>query len=139
MEKILSRINPGLLLHFIVRRNDFIHGRQDLIEPDNFLQCSMLNLGKGKTFQPHQHIWKNRKEGRVIAQESWVVIKGWVKVFFYDTDDQLIKTAVLGAGDASYTLQGGHNYEILEDDTRVYEFKTGPYEGQEKDKVFINE
>ena len=37
----------------------------------------------------------------------------------------------------SFTLQGGHNYLILEDDTLVYEFKTGPYEGQEFDKKFI--
>jgi hypothetical protein len=27
-------------------------------------------------------------------------------------------------------LYGGHTYQILEDDTIVYEYKTGPYEGQ---------
>ena len=27
--------------------------------------------------------------------------------------------------------------KILEEDTIVYEYKTGPYEGQELDKVFI--
>ena len=37
------------------------------------------------------------------------------------------------------TFQGGHTYEILEDDTIVYEYKTGPYKGQENDKVFIDE
>ena len=31
------------------------------------------------------------------------------------------------------------NYIILEDDTIVYEYKTGPYEGQEMDKVFLEE
>ena len=35
------------------------------------------------------------------------------------------------------TFEGGHNYEILEENTLVYEFKTGPYEGIDKDKVFI--
>jgi hypothetical protein len=36
------------------------------------------------------------------------------------------------------TFRGGHNYLILEDDTIVYEYKTGPYLGQELDKVFLN-
>ena len=46
-------------------------------------------------------------------------------------------TEILNVGDASFTLEGGHNYEILEDNTLVYEYKTGPYEGQEFDKIFI--
>ena len=44
---------------------------------------------------------------------------------------------ILNQGDASFTLYGGHNYQILEDDTIVYEYKTGPYEGQKLDKTFI--
>ena len=72
----------------------------------------------------------------MIAQESWVVIKGSGKVFFYDTDMALLETHTLSAGDSSFTLEGGHTYEILEEDTLVYEYKTGPYEGQAKDKVF---
>jgi len=46
---------------------------------------------------------------------------------------------VLYVGDASFTLGGGHNYLILEEGTIVYEYKTGPYEGQLMDKVFIND
>ena len=36
-------------------------------------------------------------------------------------------------------FDGGHTYEILVDDTVVYEYKTGPYMGQAKDKEFITE
>jgi hypothetical protein len=35
------------------------------------------------------------------------------------------------------TFRGGHNYLILEEDTIVYEYKTGPYMGQQLDKVFL--
>jgi hypothetical protein len=63
--------------------------------------------------------------------------KGSVKCIFYDIDD-IIATPILKAGDASFTLYGGHTYQILEDDTIVYEYKTGPYEGQKLDKVFLN-
>jgi hypothetical protein len=56
---------------------------------------------------------------------------------FHDTDGALLKEVVLYPGDASMTFQGGHNYLILQDDTVVYEYKTGPYQGQALDKVFL--
>jgi cupin fold WbuC family metalloprotein len=138
MTKIYSLVDPTKLLHIIIRNKEIIEGREDLIPENNFIQCSTLKLNKGKTFKPHKHIWKQR-DRLVIAQESWIVIKGSVKCIFYDIDDQVINTPILYAGDASFTLEGGHNYEILEDDTVVFEYKTGPYEGQQLDKAFLNE
>ena len=35
------------------------------------------------------------------------------------------------------TFRGGHTYTLLEDDTIVREYKTGPYKGIDMDKVFI--
>jgi hypothetical protein len=137
MEHIYSKVEPNKLLHVIKRISDFSEGREDLIHEDNFIQCSALNLPRGKTFIPHKHIVKNRSYKNQIAQESWVVIRGSVKCIFYDLDDQIITTSILHPGDASFTLYGGHNYEILEEGTLVYEYKTGPYEGQQFDKVFL--
>ena len=136
MEKIYSKIDPDKLLHIIVRSNDIKPGREDIVSEENFIQCSMLNMDEGKTFNPHRHIWKERNRN-VIAQESWIVIKGSVKCIFYDLDDNVIAEPILYPGDASFTLEGGHNYLILEDGTLVYEYKTGPYEGQSLDKKFI--
>mgnify|MGYP003346116133 CR=1 FL=1 len=85
----------------------------------------------------NKHITKERSYKNQIAQESWVVIQGSVKCFFYDIDDTIIAEPILKAGDVSFTFSGGHNYLILENDTVVYEYKTGPYQGQEKDKVFL--
>tara|TARA_B100000902_G_C27272799_1_gene897216 strand:+ start:796 stop:1212 length:417 start_codon:yes stop_codon:yes gene_type:complete len=137
MEKIYSKVEPTKLLHVINRLSD-ITGRNDIIPEDNFIQCATLKMEKNKTFPPHKHITKDRHYPEQIAQESWVVIKGKVKCKFYDIDDTLIAEPILEPGDASFTLQGGHTYEILEEDTIVYEYKTGPYEGQTLDKVFIN-
>jgi hypothetical protein len=136
MEKIYSKKNPEVLLHLIYRKEDMVSGRTDIVSENNFIQCSSLNLDKGKTFKPHRHIWKERNIN-VIAQESWVVIKGKVKCIFYDLDDTILCEPILNEGDSSFTLQGGHNYLILEDNTLVYEYKTGPYEGQKLDKTFI--
>lgn len=136
MEKIYSKVQPERLLHIINRLED-IEGRQDIVPVDNFIQCATLKMENGKTFPPHKHITKDRHYNEQIAQESWVVIKGAVKCKFYDLDDTLISEPVLKPGDASFTLYGGHTYEILENDTIVYEYKTGPYEGQKLDKVFL--
>lgn len=136
MDKIYSKINPEVLLHIVVRKEDFIEGRQEIIDVNQFLQCCTLNLKKGHTFKPHKHKWKN-VDYRTVAQESWVVIKGSVQCIFYDIDDNIISQPILNEGDASFTLLGGHNYLILEDDTKVLEYKTGPYFGQAIDKEFI--
>ena len=136
MEKIYSKVEPNKLLHIINRVSE-IEGRNDIVDGENFIQCATLRMEKGKTFPPHKHIEKERTYTNQIAQESWVVIKGRVRCKFYDLDDSLIAEPILGVGDASFTLYGGHTYEILEEDTIVYEYKTGPYEGQQLDKVFI--
>ena len=108
----------------------------DVIDGDQFLQLAVLNYEKGRTFAPHKHIPKTVPT-TAIAQESWVVLSGKVRSFFYDLDDEIIAIQDLNPGDVSITLFGGHNYEILEEGTRVLEYKTGPYYGQELDKVFI--
>ncbi len=136
MEKIYSKVEPEKLLHLINRINDVDSERNNLIDNSEFLQCSTMKLNKGKTFKPHKHFLRERTEN-YIPQESWIVIKGSVKCIFYDLDDSIIAEPILYAGDASFTLYGGHTYLILEDDTIVYEYKTGPYENQEKDKKFI--
>ncbi len=136
MEKIYSKIEPNKLLHVINRVSE-IENRTEVVPEDNFIQCATLRMPKGKTFFPHKHITKDRHYPEQIAQESWVIIKGRVKCILYDIDDTIIATPILGVGDASFTLYGGHTYEILEDDTIVYEYKTGPYEGQALDKTFI--
>lgn len=134
MEKIYSKVKPNTLLHLINRLYE-IEGRHDVAPSNEFLQLATLKMKKGQTFKPHKHI-EFKKETN-IAQESWIVIKGSVKCIFYDLDDTVIAEPVLYPGDCSMTFRGGHNYLILEEDTIVYEYKTGPYYGQEFDKKFI--
>ena len=136
MEQIYSQVDPEVLCHQVIRLEG-IKDRHNVSTDDQFLQLATLRMNAGHTFRAHQHIWKPAPVEQVIAQESWVVIQGSVQVMFHDTDGALLKTVVLNAGDASMTFQGGHNYLILTDDTVVYEYKTGPYQGQALDKVFL--
>ena len=136
MKKIYSKISNNLI-HMVKRKSDIKYERENLSSDLEFLQCSSLNLPKGKTFKPHKHFHRLVTHENYIPQESWVVIDGSVKCFFYDIDDKLIDTIILYPGDASFTFEGGHTYEILEDNTIVYEYKTGPYLGIELDKIMI--
>ena len=142
MELFFSKINKDHLLHMVYRLNDFSNiqkgGRINVIDGKNFIQMSALRLNNGQTFEPHMHVWK-KGEKKVIAQESWVVIRGSVKCKFFDTNSKLLAEPILNIGDCSITLEGGHTYEILEKETLVYEYKTGPYKGQKNDKKFLNE
>lgn len=133
--KIYSRLEPTKLLHMIVR--EVPEGRTDLVEPDQFIQCAALRLPQYTSFKPHKHNWQPNNPGAHIAQESWVVIKGTVRVIYYDTDGTMLRDTFISEGEASITLEGGHNYEILTAGSKVFEFKTGPYINQEHDKTFI--
>jgi len=134
MEKIYSKVEPNTLLHLVNRLND-ITSRTNIAPEEEFLQLASLKMNKGQTFKAHKHIILDKVTN--IAQESWVVISGSVKCIFYDLDDTIIAEPILYPGDCSMTFRGGHNYLIMEDDTIVYEYKTGPYFGQEMDKVFL--
>ena len=49
----------------------------------------------------------------VIAQESWVVIRGKVKCSFYDINNKLLSHPILNQGDCSINLLwGSHLYYI---------------------------
>lgn len=134
MDKIYSTIKPGVLLHIIYRLAE-IDGRTNIAPETEYLQLASLKMQKGQTFRPHKHIVHEKATD--IAQESWLVIRGSVECILYDLDDRIVARPVLHAGDCSMTFRGGHNYHILEDDTIVYEYKTGPYLGIALDKTFI--
>lgn len=135
MHKIFSKTEPEKLLHFVTEIPTQ-KSRAELIEVDNYLQLSTLNLSEGQTFASHAHLWKELESNLSLAQEAWVVISGKVEATYFDLDDKYLEKVIIGPGQVSVTLFGGHGYRILED-TMAFEFKSGPYLGQALDKRFI--
>lgn len=133
--KIFSQKDNKILLHMVNRAKDVTSNRIDISPAEEYLQVSSFRMNNGKTFRAHQHVKNIRTTD--ITQESWIVIKGKVNAKLYDIDGTLLYEAILGPGDCSITFRGGHTYECMEDDSLVYEYKTGPYTGQENDKVFL--
>jgi hypothetical protein len=135
VKKIYSRVNESLLLHLILDDLDF-SDRLEIIQEDNFLQLATMSLLKGQEFAAHRHLDKDVNFSKFHAQESWVVMSGAVAVTFFDIDDTEIETHIVEAGGVSITLRGGHSYKVIEN-SRVLEFKTGPYLGRDADKMFL--
>jgi mannose-6-phosphate isomerase-like protein (cupin superfamily) len=136
MKKIYSKVVEDCLLLTLNRREDISTSRTDLSPAEEYLQCATKTLTKGIKFRPHRHNRLIRKTD--ITQEAWIFLSGRVRAKFYDLDDSIILDTELGAGDCVIVFKAGHGFEVLEDDTVLYEFKTGPYEGVELDKTFID-
>lgn len=134
---VYSKIDPKILLFVINRRESISDVRQDLSPGAEYLQVATKKLSAGTTFAPHRHNKLLRETD--ITQEAWVFLQGRVAARFWDIDDELIYETELGAGDAAVVFRGGHSFIVLEEDTILYEFKTGPYYGVEKDKTYIQE
>ena len=70
-------------------------------------------------------------------QESWILIKGAAKITYFDTNNIKIKKFSMCPGDISITFSGGHELEILKKGSILYEYKTGPYKGTNKDLKYL--
>jgi hypothetical protein len=134
--------DSGLLLHEVIRPSAVTGpvlelNRVDFSEPKEFLQGALIEIPANHSFRPHVHLERERSFSNLKAQESWVVMRGEVSVDYYSDNGVLLITENLRAGDVTITFRGGHGYRTLTSDAIVYEFKSGPYEGLEIDKVFI--
>tara|TARA_R100000458_G_C8268815_1_gene243609 strand:+ start:1714 stop:2133 length:420 start_codon:yes stop_codon:yes gene_type:complete len=134
-EVIYSKVKKNTPLLAINRRGEISEDRNDICSENELLQISTKLLKKGTTFKPHKH---NKLE-RITdtTHEAWIVLEGSIGATFWDIDDQVVFETVLSAGDCAVVFKAGHGFEVLEDDTILYEVKNGPYYGQLKDKTFI--
>lgn len=140
MIRVYSKIREKKLLHIVCNKSypsKIMSHRVDISNAKQFIQVATLLLKKNQTFLAHKHVWKFPRFKKMIAQESWVVLEGKVRMYTYDLDGTFIKSYLLSKGDFSITYEGGHNYKSLSKNTKVIEYKTGPYEGIKRDKVFL--
>ncbi len=134
--KIHSLVDPEILLAVLCQKTDIEGVRRDLSPSDECLQVACKKLNTSDTFRPHKHLTVHRETSQ--TQEVWIILGGAVEITLYDLNDEVIYRGRLESGDCFITLRGGHGFEVLEDDTILYEIKNGPYWGQESDKVFLN-
>jgi len=134
MKEILSKVDmkPVAVLYAFADMNEEGESRT---EPAVLMQVAAKVIPAEKIFAAHAHLPCER--ATVGTQEAWVVIRGLVEVDIYDIDDYPLECLGLRSGDCLLLLRGGHAMRTLVP-TTLYEFKTGPYNGKEKDKRMID-
>ena len=132
IEKIVDK---NLTIALIVRGNDWEKGLNFITSDHDFQQVGTWVYNKGKKIEPHTHLRCERTVEK--TQEIIYVRRGRVKVDFYGEQQQFLRSLELSSDDLAIFLNGGHGFEILEDDTMVFESKNGPYLGKDEDKKII--
>ncbi len=123
----------GKINVIIYRDEDWVEGL-NFITPDSmFMQVGSWWYEKGKILDKHIHNEFDRVANR--TQECVYVRRGSMKVTLYNEEFEEFESFVLSEGDLAVFANGGHGYEILEDNTQIIESKNGPFTGVEKDKI----
>lgn len=137
MKRIYSKKEPLMLLHLIQKKKDVAEGLERLSPPTEYIQVSACQFNKSNHLEPHKHRVFTKITN--ITQEALIVVRGKLKITLYDIDDKELEKQTLTAGDCCITYVGGHKHEIKQDGTIFYAINTGPFYGDEKDKIKITE
>jgi len=130
-----SKIEEDKALFSIVTKDNVSTYRTDMCPEEEFLQVSGRMLKSGTEVKAHRHLPVSRQTD--ITQEAWIIFSGKIEVTIFDLDDSEYVCTTLWPGDCVVFFRGGHSLKVLEENTLMYEFKTGPYFGADKDKEDI--
>ena len=136
MIKIYSKINKKNLVANILRFKEIKKKRINLSPEKEFLQMSAKSLKSNMTVRAHMHKKIIRKTN--ITQEVWIIFKGKVMAYIFDLNQKIIKKTILKKGDCLILFRGGHGFKNLNKNSMLYEIKSGPYFGKEKDSREIS-
>lgn len=116
----------GTHLAIIVRKNYHQEGIEFFTGDNDPLQIGYMKRGKDYVIQPHVH---NAVERTISFTHEVLVIKsGTVRIDFYTSEKQYIRSTKVYQGDVVLLTDGGHGFKML-DDAEIIEVKQGPYVG----------
>ena len=94
-------------------------------------QFGYIKHKKGYIIQPHQH--RKRITKIVTTTEVILLLKGSLKIDFYNEQRKYLFSKILNAKDIVMLVEGGHGFKVIKD-VEMIEVKQGPY-NLIKDKV----
>ena len=116
----------GNLLAIVKRFQDINQEREFLTENKYEMQFASFDLPSGINIKRHIHNIQKRTVHNTT--EAIVVLEGEIKISLYSEDDRsFVSSIVLYKGDSILMLYGGHEIDVL-NDSKLVEFKQGPYD-----------
>jgi len=125
-------VDGDLILSIVIRGEDWEEGLNFVSSDEDCQQVGIWGYGKGQRLAPHIHLVAPR--GVLRTQEVIFVKDGRIRADIYTEKEELLESVELKTGDTIILLNGGHGYEILDDNTKVLEVKNGPYPGALRDR-----
>lgn len=136
MQEIRDISGKLLATVYLQKGTDVKRDRLNLSPQSELLQVACIVDDKDRRFSSHRHrMLERRTKG---TQEVWIVMRGAVEFVIRDENKDFKTLIELEAGDLIITYCGYHSYNILKDNTWVYEVKNGPYYGAGQDKEYLN-
>ena len=87
-------------------------------------QFGYMNHKKNYIILPHRH---NKRQSKILlTTEVIIILKGILRVDFYDNKEKYLFSKKLYANDLIMLSNGGHGFKVLKD-TQMIEVKQGPY------------
>lgn len=126
------------LLAVIVRKRygEDRRGVSFFTEAKEPLQLAFMRHEVGAVVPAHKHILNPRHVEQ--TQEVLFVVEGAYELTLLTSDGQFVSRGVLEVGDLVMLLSGGHQLVALRSWAAIYEVKTGPYYGRERDKELLH-
>ena len=134
-EDVREIVKDGLLLARHILPGDFRKGLAFYSQDQEFLQVGTWRYDQGKHLCAHIHNVAPREIDR--THEVVIVVQGAMAARIFDEERELVETVTVRRGEMLILVNGGHEYTILEDDTRILEIKNGPFLGREIDKTLF--
>lgn len=97
-------------------------------------QVAYMQHCTGHIIKPHVHNKVTREVH--YTQEVLMLRKGKLRVDFYNTDKEYLKSRILNAGDLILLASGGHGFKVIEE-VEMFEIKQGPYAGDGDKTRFV--
>lgn len=108
------------------------------VTPDEFpIQVIVLNRPPGSAVNPHYHEVTEHPEPPTRHQIMYCQ-RGALEIGVYTKEGDDLGTARVEAGDMLLMAEG-HSIEFVEEDTKAFEFKQGPFPGSDAaDKIDLD-
>lgn len=113
------------------------HGHSFFGTPDSRIQVIPMRFDEGHVMRARTGVKHTVTIRDTCTHKILFVYSGALKVDLYDKDNHRVDQRQLTSGQFVICYSAGHRLESLTDDTLILEVKSGPFLGDELDRVFI--
>jgi len=134
---MLERIFHKKKLFALIVRSNFkkMSGVNFFTDKKDTQQFGFIKHKKNHIIKPHQH--KKRLTKISITTEVIIILKGCLRVDFYDVKKKYLFSKKIYANEIIMLVNGSHGFKVIKN-VEMIEVKQGPY-NITKDKIKFNE